>query len=114
MGEYIEPQEQKDYSVPDEAQRVFAEQVLSNPLISKHLPEGLLRVSRKIGFSGSDSPRLPINWRIAESSAALYRLVAVLAGLLVERKYGVNTPEVEINTYVLYNFLGILCLIGFQ
>ncbi|KAJ9618584.1 hypothetical protein H2204_013003 [Knufia peltigerae] len=98
MGEFIEPQDQKRYSVPVEAQKLFLEQVLLNPQISKHLPEELLHAGHKVRFTGSDLPRLPVNWRVAESSAALHALVAVLVGLLVEKKYGVDAPEVEINT----------------
>jgi len=103
MGEYVPPQGRTACSVPHEAQRVFLQQVLSHPRISKHLPEGLLYVSHKIRFSGSDSPRLPINWRVAKPSAALHSLVAALSGLLLAQKYGVSAPEVEINTYVLYD-----------
>lgn len=99
MGEFIEPQDQKRYSVPAEAEKLFLEQVLLNPQISKHLPEELLQAGHKVRFTGSDLPRLPVNWRVAESSAALHALVAALVGLLVEKKYGVNAPEAEINTY---------------
>lgn len=98
MGEHRDRGKQTDYSVPQEAQKVFIEQLLLHPLVSRHLPKDVLRVAHKVRFSGSSLPMLPVNWRVAESSAALHGLVAALLGLLIEKKYGMSAPEMEINT----------------
>ena len=85
------------YSVPREAALVLQEGILDNPLISKYLPSDIKRVSAKTRFVGKEKPTLPVNWRIAESASALHALEAALIGLLLEKKYRVSAPEVEIN-----------------
>src|SRR5436305_3088434 len=86
------------YSVPREAERVFHEGVLSNDQISVDLPPEVEETARKVTFTGTDWPSIPINWRFAESAAALKALEASVIGVLLERKYGVEAPNVEINT----------------
>jgi hypothetical protein len=86
------------YSVPHEAERVFHEGVLHNELIAKDLPPEVEETARKIKFTGADGPSIPINWRFAESAAALKALEASVVGALLTRKYGVEAPSVEINT----------------
>ena len=85
------------YSVPEEAKLVLQEGILENPLISKYLPSDIQRIASKIHFVGKEKPTLPVNWRVAESASALHGLEAALIGLLLETKYGVSAPEVEIN-----------------
>jgi hypothetical protein len=67
--------------------------------VKDFLPD-LSKIVDKIHFSGDEKPSLPVNWRIAGSSAALHGLEAAMVGLLLQRKYGVECPEMEINTPV--------------
>ena len=86
------------YSVPKEAQAVFYEGIFSNDLITKDLPPEVKETARKVKFTGSDRPSIPINWRLAESAAALKALEASVIGALLELKYGIDAPAIEINT----------------
>jgi hypothetical protein len=86
------------YSVPREAEKVFYEGIFSNDLITKDLPADVKETARKIQFTGTDRPSIPINWRFAESAAALTALEASVIGALLKQKYGIEAPTVEINT----------------
>lgn len=96
----IKRPETQSYSVPRQAERIFHEELLENPLISKYLPAGIEDAASKIQFTGKDAPTMPVSWRLAESACALLALEASLVGLLLEKKYGVSAPEVEINRSV--------------
>ena len=86
------------YLVPEQTKRVFEDGILNNPLISKDLPKDAKEHGSRIHFRGTASPTIPINWRFAESVAALKGLEAVMVMALVKRKYGVDVQEVTINT----------------
>ena len=88
------------YSVPKEAASVFKDGLLSNSKITENLPPEAVECSRNVRFVGSDAPSIPINWRFAESAASLKGLEATYINSLLKRKYGVEPPEVVINTYV--------------
>ncbi|KAK7956000.1 CoA-transferase family III domain-containing protein [Apiospora aurea] len=82
-----------------EAESLFRKGVLGNPLIEKNLPAGAVKASNTIRFEGSDEPSLPINWRFAESIAALKANEATVINILLQRKYGLEKPAgVVINT----------------
>jgi hypothetical protein len=87
------------YSVPHEAEKVFHEGIFSNDLITQDLPKEVKETTRKVQFTGTDLPSIPINWRFAESAAALKALGAGVIGALLKKKYGVDAPTTEINTY---------------
>ncbi|KAK8127392.1 hypothetical protein PG984_008500 [Apiospora sp. TS-2023a] len=94
-----EPGAETHYSVPKEADSLFRAGVLGNPLIAKNLPAGADEASKSIRFEGSDEPSLAVNWRFAESIAALKAYEATVINVLLQRKYGVERPaEVVINT----------------
>lgn len=86
------------YSVPKEAELVFHEGILNNPLISQYLPVEIKKYASKIRIRGREEPTLPVNWRFAESSTALHALEAALVCCLLEKKYNATAPEVEIRT----------------
>lgn len=88
----------KPYSVPLEAQRVYKEGILRNPLIAKDLPQEALDFNKSVRFVGSDSPSIPISWRFAESAAALKALEASLIAALLKRKYKTPVSPATINT----------------
>lgn len=88
------------YSVPAEAEQLFHKGLLENPLISKDLPKEAEECSRKVKFTGSDEPSIPINWRFAESAASLKGLEATMINVLLKRKYGLDPQEVIVDTCV--------------
>ncbi|KAI8951062.1 CoA-transferase family III domain-containing protein [Xylaria longipes] len=91
MGAYTE------YSVPREAQSLFEDGILRNPL-HKALPSGIGALAKLVHFEGSSRPSIPINWRFAESISALKAFEATMLNLLVLRKYNVAPSEITINT----------------
>ncbi|KAJ5387361.1 hypothetical protein N7509_009902 [Penicillium cosmopolitanum] len=91
------PKHSLHYSVPSSARQVF-ERLLNNAWIKKYLPEEALEFSHQIGFSGDDEPSIPINWRFAESAAALKALEAVLVGVLMKRKHDLAFEGATIDT----------------
>ncbi|ETN42476.1 uncharacterized protein HMPREF1541_01632 [Cyphellophora europaea CBS 101466] len=88
----------EDYSVPEEAARVFHDGILQNPLIKAYLLSDYEADAKLIRFEGSASPSLPINWRFAESVSALKAYEALVVNALRKRKYGVEPAEVVVNT----------------
>jgi hypothetical protein len=86
------------YSIPEQTQKIFNDEILNNPLIAPTLPKGTEQSTSKIRFEGSDKPSIPINWRFAESISALKGLEAALTNVLLREKYGVEAPEAVINT----------------
>ncbi|KAF2127879.1 CoA-transferase family III [Dothidotthia symphoricarpi CBS 119687] len=86
------------YSIPHEAQKVFQNGILENPLIAPTLPHDISECAQKVRFEGSSMPSLPINWRFAESISALKGLEAAMVDVLLKRKYGVEPQEAVINT----------------
>ncbi|KAK9422250.1 hypothetical protein SUNI508_04929 [Seiridium unicorne] len=89
---------QSKYSIPEEANLLFHEGILSNPHLKGKLPAGASDASRTITFEGSDVPSLPINWRFAESISALKAYEATIINVLLQKKYGVGPVKVKINT----------------
>lgn len=96
------------YSVPRESKKVFVEGILNNPLI-RGLPTGLIDSAQLIHFEGNELPSIPVNWRWAESIAALKAFEATMINHLLTRKYKILPVEVTINTYVIY-LLGRVCV----
>lgn len=88
----------EDYSVPKEAENIFKNGILNNPLISKDLPAEFERYAEKVKFTGSDFPSIPINWRFAESISALKGLEAVFLEALLDKKYNIPPQDIEIDT----------------
>jgi hypothetical protein len=88
------------YSIPQETQKIFQDGILHNPLIASTLPNGIEEAARSVRFEGADTPSIPINWRFAESIAALKGLEAAMTNVLLKRKYGVEPLEAVINTCV--------------
>ncbi|KAK5051383.1 hypothetical protein LTR84_003035 [Exophiala bonariae] len=86
------------YSVQEESMRLLTTSVLENPKIKSDIPSEALDFAHLIRFSGSPLPSLAINWRFAESVAALKALEACVVSALIKRKYGVKLEGAEINT----------------
>lgn len=86
------------YSVPEQARNVFHNDILSNPLVSRNLPNGFQQYGSKIKFQGTDEPSMPINWRFAESISSMKALEATMLLALLDMKYNVHPKEIIINT----------------
>jgi len=87
----------ESYSVPSEAKRLLKEAMLDLPS-HKDLPGDCHEIYNLIKFEGDRQPKMPINWRLAESVAVLKGLEAILINILLSRKYGLDPQEVVINT----------------
>lgn len=86
------------YSVPQEAEAVFQQGILENPLMH-NLPASLKELSKLVHFEGNALPSIPVNWRWAESISALKALEATMLNYLLTFKYKISPIEVTINTY---------------
>ncbi|KAF8151903.1 CoA-transferase family III domain-containing protein [Pholiota molesta] len=85
------------YSVPREAQNVFLNGIIFNPLHSS-APEEIKEAAQYIEYIGSSSPSIPINWRFAESIAALKGFEGAMLNVLLKKKYGIDYQEIGIHT----------------
>ena len=85
------------YSVQEETQKIFYDGILRNPNLN-FIPSELKDLSKHVRFTGSPQPSVPINWRFAESAAALKAFEASMLNLLITKKYGVPPVTIEINT----------------
>ena len=64
----------------------------------KDIPVNLARYAQDVHFTGNEKPSMPINWRFAESLAALKAFEALMLSHLRVCKYGVKAREININT----------------
>lgn len=95
MGSIEEPAR---YSVPTEAGEIFRRQVLNNTLLPD-LPPEIHEARDLVSFTGNDLPNMPLNWRFAESVAALKAFEASMLNVLRARKFrGCRQSRIEINT----------------
>ncbi|KAF4989089.1 hypothetical protein FDECE_14814 [Fusarium decemcellulare] len=85
------------YSIPDESHAILEREIIRNSLHDT-LPREAEELTKFVKFEGSPYPCLPINWRFAESVAALKGFEAVLLNLLIKRKYACGPFPVTINT----------------
>ena len=86
------------YSVIDESYKVLQNGILNNPLVSRLLPPEAQEYAHKIRFVGTHAPSIPVNWRFAESAAALKALEGIMMNALLQAKYGLEPQEVVIDT----------------
>lgn len=86
----------ENYSVPREAQRVFEDGILNNPLHAWALD--LHSLAKNVQFEGAERPSIPINWRFAESISSLKALEATMINYLNQKKYNAPPADVTINT----------------
>ena len=86
------------YSVPDESRKLLQTGILKNSLITRYLPAKANQFAHKIRFVGSKAPSIPVNWRFAESVAAVKGLEAIMINALLKSKYDLDAQEIIINT----------------
>lgn len=85
------------YSVIDEAYKLLHTAILDHTQTSKLLPPGIEGYLKRITFTGSTSPSIPVNWRFQESVSVLKALEGAMINALLHKKYGVEAEEIEIN-----------------
>ena len=85
------------YSAPEEAQKLFQAEILNNALVPE-LPAEIQVAGNMVQFSGNAKPSIPINWRFAESAAALKAFEASMLNVLRQKKYGADLAPVKIDT----------------
>ena len=85
------------YSIINEVHRLLQTAVLEHPPTAKLLPTEAKRYLRKIRFTGSESPSIPVNWRFAESIAVLKAVEGLMIDALLESKYGIEAQDIVIN-----------------
>ncbi|EEU43602.1 uncharacterized protein NECHADRAFT_45502 [Fusarium vanettenii 77-13-4] len=86
------------YSVPRSTAGVYKHAILENPLISKDLPLEVRNGAAAINFTGSDDPSLPVNWRFTEAVSSLKALEAGLVDVILQRRHGLESHQITINT----------------
>lgn len=85
------------YSVPDEARDLLLNGIIHNAR-QRGLPNEIVAAAQSVAFTGSQSPSIPINWRFAESMAALKGFEAAMLNVLLGRKYGIDPLVATVNT----------------
>jgi hypothetical protein len=85
------------YSVPLESQKVLVDGLVNNRLHTS-TPVELNDAASFIEFSGSDLPSIPVNWRFAESLAALKGFQGAMLNVLLKRKYKIDYQRITIST----------------
>lgn len=95
---YLGDTPDKPYSVVREAADVLKNGILNHPITLPHLISGLDKYADSVSFEGSDNPSLPVNWRFAESIAALKGLESIYVNAILDKVYGVAPQKVVINT----------------
>jgi len=85
------------YAIQKETETILWEGILHNPH-HKYLPDGITYAARKIAFSGSKLPSIPINWRFAESVSALKAFEGAMLNVLLHKKYESPYQNISINT----------------
>lgn len=85
------------YSVPEEAKRLLENELLQNKRIPS-LPPDIHEAAKHVTFTGTAAPSVPINWRFAESAAALKAFEACMVNVLRSKKYGATFDDVTIDT----------------
>jgi crotonobetainyl-CoA:carnitine CoA-transferase CaiB-like acyl-CoA transferase len=88
----------REYSIIEESNKLLRTGILENPLIAKLLPPEAEEYARRIEFTGSHAPIIPVNWRFAESIAVLKGLEGIMINALLRAKYDLEAQDIVINT----------------
>ena len=88
-----------DYSIPRQTLSLLENGIIGNKS-QRDLPLELREAVKQVTFEGSDLPSIAINWRFAESIAALKGFEAAMINVLLKKRYDQEYLPVTINTYV--------------
>ncbi|KAH8807499.1 alpha-methylacyl-CoA racemase [Xylogone sp. PMI_703] len=100
MGELVNPDSiisDSSYSIPQETRSILKNGLLNHPA-HQDLPPECQDLLSYIEYTGLAKPKIPINWRLAESVSSLKGLEGILLNLLLVRKYGIQPQKITINT----------------
>ncbi|KAE8395948.1 CoA-transferase family III domain-containing protein [Aspergillus alliaceus] len=86
------------YSVPTEAAQLLRKGIVENPLLASNIPKQARSLADYVTYTGNAKPKIPINWRFAESISALKGLEALWINALLKAKYNQEPVEVRIDT----------------
>ncbi|ETN44475.1 uncharacterized protein HMPREF1541_10145 [Cyphellophora europaea CBS 101466] len=87
----------QEYSIPSEARTVLENGILNHPH-HQDLPAECKDLIEHVEYRGHPLPRIAVNWRFAESTAALKGLEGILLNHLLVKKYGVQPQRITIDT----------------
>ncbi|TLD31407.1 hypothetical protein PspLS_01747 [Pyricularia sp. CBS 133598] len=92
------------YSIRQEADRIFRNTLLKDQRLG--LPEKVATASERTSFDANaiDTVYLPVPWKFAETSAALWALAATYGNAIAKERFGVD-QDVVVNTDVASLFL---------
>ncbi|KAK1216289.1 hypothetical protein PQX77_021098 [Marasmius sp. AFHP31] len=85
------------YSVPTQAAQLLKHGLIFNSL-HQSCPAEVQDTYKLIEFRGADLPSIPVNWRLAESIAAIKGFEASMLNVLLRRKLGIEPPKIVIDT----------------
>ncbi|KAJ8085869.1 hypothetical protein PM082_004688 [Marasmius tenuissimus] len=85
------------YSVPAQASQLLKDGLLHNEL-HRSCPPEVQDVDKFVEFRGADLPSIPINWRFAESIAAIKGFEACMLNVLLKRRFAIEPQKVVIDT----------------
>jgi len=85
------------YSVPTQASQLLKDGLVFNEL-HQSMPPEVHDVYKLVEFRGGDFPSMPINWRFAESIAAIKGFEACMLNVLLKKRFGIEPQKVVINT----------------
>ncbi|KAK1222563.1 hypothetical protein PQX77_014577 [Marasmius sp. AFHP31] len=85
------------YSVPKEASQLLKDGLVFNEL-HRSCPPEVQDVYRLVEYRGGDLPSIPINWRFAESIAAIKGFQACMLNVLLVKRFAIEPQKVVIDT----------------
>ncbi|KAL0574043.1 hypothetical protein V5O48_007907 [Marasmius crinis-equi] len=85
------------YSVPAQAAQLLKDGLIFNKL-HRSVPPEIQDVYKLVEFRGTDSPSIPINWRFAESIAAIKGFEASMLNVVLKRKFGIEPQRIVVDT----------------
>ncbi|TFK34340.1 CoA-transferase family III domain-containing protein [Crucibulum laeve] len=85
------------YSIPAESKKLLHDELVNNKLHNS-APKEIREAAKYIHYTGSRLPVVPINWRFAESVAAVKGYYGAMLNVLLKKKYGIPYQSISINT----------------
>ncbi|KAK1230889.1 hypothetical protein PQX77_006004 [Marasmius sp. AFHP31] len=86
-----------EYSIPAQAFQLLKDGLVFNEL-HQSCPAEVQDVYKLVGYQGGDLPSIPINWRFAESIAAIKGFEACMLNVLLKRRFAIQPQKVVIDT----------------
>ena len=87
----------QDYSITKEALSLLENGIIKNQS-QRDLSSEVAEAAKQVKFEGSALPSIAINWRFAESMAALKGFEAAMINVLLKKRYNQDFLPITINT----------------